>query len=1068
MVRVPTVLLVAATAAGLCRGERLKLAAQLNPAVVQNRISAMSAGGEFFAAYLPDGTVTVWETARGKQVASTRASATALAFTPDNRLAIADAAGVQVVDLGTNQASPLPGDWKNVTALAFSREAVAWAGQGSTAVEVRALRGGAVLRTIPGQSSAVQGIAFSPDGLSLVTGEFYRIARLWSLRTTCAQQVFTNSSSELHGLSFSNNGRWLAVTSDSGIQIADVVSGQEVQRYLPDAGAFLNAAFRADGSLVAVTADAGLKLWRSDALPFVTAAPANRPALHILVIGINAYQNPEWRLGFAEQDATDIASFFEQHADRLPYAPRSVRVLGSCATRNEIRSVLDDLARTAQADDALLVFMAGHGKQAGQEFYYYPFEMRAVPDNLLPSVALSASEIGVALRKIAARRQVLVLDACQSGAAVAAIRQAVVRSLPADRSTQIISAAANTEEAMEVEELGHGILTSALLERLRARLEGSQAESARALLQYARDEVPRKASVYNKSGSQKPEFVALGPDFAIMSAGNGARRPSAPAAPAVQPAPARVGGPLNCRPTSSDQTFVRPEGMTELIGDIVFRCSGELEVPSANLEVFFPTNSTSRLLPDGTIEATLVLEEPGTRTAPANYVLGKNTFRGRLHGFNGIRWEAVPLAAAGRDVDVQIRITSVRVNASGLGSGGSSGTTQLVAYYTIESPGRPLLKQTQIVSYIAGPLAPRLGRCGGTGGAPPSFTSTTPENAELASGASEQGRIQFGVRVRETFPDQYLPSAEALRRRALANGVPALAESADQGTRFVAMLNNLPAGVAVYATRSAERSVSSPQARAQLIATSAKGSGPARPAARDAVGACGDESLAMTRLEVIDSSALATWEVTSSDPLGIDTFEFGLMIAFESKPDKALPSLGTSTLNFDYAPTAIVAHVPSSAMAVASATAPIPRFSMSSTARNFFQISAPMARLLFPGMSNQAGLDSGISIENTSSGPGICSISYAAATPGGPVPPPQTSIPVAAGGRLAFTLSSGGSHGIGPAPGFQGCIQAVCRFEPARGVFSSWQMGSQPTGQRPAVLLKPGQDPKSVNAACAF
>jgi hypothetical protein len=94
-------------------------------------------------------------------------------------------------------------------------------------------------------------------------------------------------------------------------------------------------------------------------------------------------------------------------------------------------------------------------------------------------------------------------------------------------------------------------------------------------------------------------------------------------------------------------------------------------------------------------------------------------------------------------------------------------------------------------------------------------------------------------------------------------------------------------------------------------------------------------------------------------------------------------------------------------------------------------------RLLFPFATNVAGFDSGLAISNTgldSSGAvgvtGSCTIHYFGTVSGGGAPPaPQTSVPIAPGEQLIFTLSGGNAGAaIAGAPAFQGYIEADCEF----------------------------------------
>jgi hypothetical protein len=98
--------------------------------------------------------------------------------------------------------------------------------------------------------------------------------------------------------------------------------------------------------------------------------------------------------------------------------------------------------------------------------------------------------------------------------------------------------------------------------------------------------------------------------------------------------------------------------------------------------------------------------------------------------------------------------------------------------------------------------------------------------------------------------------------------------------------------------------------------------------------------------------------------------------------------------------------------------------------------------LLFPFVTNQAGLDTSIVISNTSKDTvgtppqsGTCTLNYFGTVSGGGIAPPAqtTNMPVPGGGQLIFILSSGGSFGLTGTPGFQGYIIATCNFQYGHG-----------------------------------
>jgi hypothetical protein len=98
-------------------------------------------------------------------------------------------------------------------------------------------------------------------------------------------------------------------------------------------------------------------------------------------------------------------------------------------------------------------------------------------------------------------------------------------------------------------------------------------------------------------------------------------------------------------------------------------------------------------------------------------------------------------------------------------------------------------------------------------------------------------------------------------------------------------------------------------------------------------------------------------------------------------------------------------------------------------------------RLLYPFVTNQAGFDTGYTISNTTADPfgttpqsGTCTLHFFGSVPGGgATPAPIVTGTIEPGQTATAVLSSGGTHGITAAPGFQGYMIADCAFRRAYG-----------------------------------
>src|ERR1035438_6509297 len=93
------------------------------------------------------------------------------------------------------------------------------------------------------------------------------------------------------------------------------------------------------------------------------------------------------------------------------------------------------------------------------------------------------------------------------------------------------------------------------------------------------------------------------------------------------------GTPLKCITLSSIPAYLRAEGYTELIGDILLNCTGGAPtavgraIPQANITIFLNTNITSRILSTTGSEALLLIDEPGSSANPVQQLCGRSEAR---------------------------------------------------------------------------------------------------------------------------------------------------------------------------------------------------------------------------------------------------------------------------------------------------------------------------------------------------------------------------------------------------------------------------------------------------------
>lgn len=138
---------------------------------------------------------------------------------------------------------------------------------------------------------------------------------------------------------------------------------------------------------------------------------------HALVVGVGKYQHiSQYDVPLAARDAQAVSRVLQDPA-RCAYPPGQVRLLtGEQATRAALIEALDGLAAQLTPADTLFFFYVGHGVYDTQGKYTLTtHETQLEGIRAAPGSGLSELELIDRLRKMKAKRLLLVINACHSG-----------------------------------------------------------------------------------------------------------------------------------------------------------------------------------------------------------------------------------------------------------------------------------------------------------------------------------------------------------------------------------------------------------------------------------------------------------------------------------------------------------------------------------------------------------------------------------------------------------------------------------------------------------------------------
>ena len=250
----------------------------------------------------------------------------------------------------------------------------------------------------------------------------------------------------------------------------------------------------------------------------------------VIAVGVNEYANSQYNLKYAVADAQSFAeevqrqqkqlARFDQRRSRSPaerasdqgeYSCGLAAIVGSDRTADAESRTADRLKR-AEPEDAVIIYFAGHGTAQGQRFYLIPHDLGYTGDRgaldesglkTILSHSISDQELEDAVEGLAAGSLLMVIDACNSGQALEAeekrrgpMNSKGLAQLAYEKGMYILTAAQSYQAALEAAQLGHGLLTYALVEEgLKTGVADNEPKdgivNAREWLDFATERVPQ-------------------------------------------------------------------------------------------------------------------------------------------------------------------------------------------------------------------------------------------------------------------------------------------------------------------------------------------------------------------------------------------------------------------------------------------------------------------------------------------------------------------------------------------------------------------------------------------------
>ena len=272
----------------------------------------------------------------------------------------------------------------------------------------------------------------------------------------------------------------------------------------------------------------------NDSAPSFNFQPISDPALYAVIIGTANYAGTKLDLKFPGKDAAAMAQAIQQAGSQL-FGVDSVVVrlfttdttaLSMHPSKANIRAAFEDFKKAAKAEDILVVYLSGHGVTYGDadraQFYYLTQEIASEDlsdDGIRKNRTISTTELTKWINDIPAQKQVMIIDACNSGKVVETLdtgtknlNSTQIRALDRmkDRTGMFVLAGSAADKvSYEASQYGQGLLTYSILQGMSGfKLREDKYVDVALLFEYARDEVPKLAE--SIGGIQTPTMLTPG------------------------------------------------------------------------------------------------------------------------------------------------------------------------------------------------------------------------------------------------------------------------------------------------------------------------------------------------------------------------------------------------------------------------------------------------------------------------------------------------------------------------------------------------------------------------------
>ncbi|MCD4792045.1 MAG: caspase family protein, partial [Bacteroidales bacterium] len=205
--------------------------------------------------------------------------------------------------------------------------------------------------------------------------------------------------------------------------------------------------------------------------------------LYMMIIAVDEHKNPNFNLKYAVTDAKAIGEKIKAGSEKIFSNTTVEYLLNSDATRKNIEEKLDYFNKLVKPEDVFIFYFAGHGTMnldSVPEFYMIPHDVTRVfgTGSNLELNGLSGNDLKNFSENLKAQKQLFIIDACHSGALIDILstrgfeKEKAIAQLARSTGTFWLVASETEQYALELNNLGHGLFTYAVLQGLGGDADG--------------------------------------------------------------------------------------------------------------------------------------------------------------------------------------------------------------------------------------------------------------------------------------------------------------------------------------------------------------------------------------------------------------------------------------------------------------------------------------------------------------------------------------------------------------------------------------------------------------------